>query len=131
MRELTPFCITVQNNSNRSGKMPPTDKQSPFLDQVRTSIRLRHYSIRTEEAYVFWIRRFILFHGKRHPAEMAETEVGAFLSYLAVKQNVSASTQNQALNALVFLYKQVLGGGLLVKSVGWCEKRSRRGSPWC
>jgi integron integrase len=89
--------------------MPPRIRQSPFLDQVRTSIRLRHYSIRTEEAYVFWIRRFILFHGKRHPAEMAETEVGAFLSHLAVKQNVSASTQNQALYALVFLYKQVLG----------------------
>lgn len=69
---------------------------------------MRHYSICTEESYLFWVRRFILFHGKRHPCELGEPEVGAFLVYLAVDRKVSASTQNQALNALVFLYKRVL-----------------------
>ena len=83
-------------------------QSSPFLDEVRRAIRVRHYSIRTEEAYVGWIKRFILFHHKRHPREMGEVEVGAFLSHLAVRDNVAASTQNQALNALVFLYKAVL-----------------------
>jgi len=82
--------------------------KSPFLEEVRSSIRVRHYSVRTEDAYISWIRRFILFHGKRHPREMGEEEVGAFLSHLAVEGNVAACTQNQALNALVFLYKAVL-----------------------
>ena len=82
---------------------------SPFLDQLVSAIRVKHYSIRTEQAYLGWARRFILFHGKRHPAEMREPEVCAFLSYLATKKHVAASTQNQALNALVFLYKQVIG----------------------
>ena len=81
---------------------------SPFMRQVRDAIRVRHYSIRTEEAYLDWAKRFILFHGKRHPREMGEAEVGAFLTHLAVDRNVASSTQNQALNALVFLYKVVL-----------------------
>ena len=81
---------------------------STLLEQVRAMIRMRHYSIRTESAYVDWIKRFILFHGKRHPREMGISEVQAFLSYLAVTGEVAASTQNQALNALVFLYKAVL-----------------------
>jgi integron integrase len=80
-----------------------------LLDRVRIAIRTRHLSPRTEEAYVFWIRRFILFHGKRHPVEMAEAEVSAFLSALAVGERVAASTQNQALCALLFLYRHVLG----------------------
>ena len=79
-----------------------------LLDQVRDAIRMRHYSIRTEEAYVGWIRRFIFFHGKRHPIEMGEQEVSAFLSHLARSEGVVASTQNQALSALLFLYKTVL-----------------------
>ena len=79
-----------------------------LLDRVRLAIRLRHYSRRTEEAYVSWIRRFILFHGKRHPLEMRADEVGAFLSWLATTRRVSASTQNQALSALLFLYRDVL-----------------------
>jgi len=79
-----------------------------LLDQVRAAIRVRHYSPRTEEAYVAWIRRFILFYGKRHPREMGAAEVVAFLSHLAVRDQVSASTQNQALGALVFLYRRVL-----------------------
>ncbi|MEN3332735.1 MAG: hypothetical protein V7641_2100 [Blastocatellia bacterium] len=79
-----------------------------LLEQVRNEIRMRHYSIRTEEAYVRWIKEFILFHGKRHPAEMGEREVNNFLSHLAVNRNVAASTQNQALSAILFLYKDVL-----------------------
>jgi integrase len=79
-----------------------------LLDQVRQLLRLRHYSLRTEEAYVAWIRRYILFHGKRHPRELGEGYVSAFLSALALRGRVAASTQNQALSALLFLYKEVL-----------------------
>lgn len=79
-----------------------------LLDQVRDQMRLKHYSLRTEETYLFWIKRFILFHGKRHPSEMGEQEITAFLTHLAVEKNVAASTQNQALAAILFLYKQVL-----------------------
>lgn len=83
-------------------------KPVKLMDQVRHKIRMKHYSIRTEEAYVSWIKRFILFHNKRHPKELRKTEIEAFLTYLAVKRGVSASTQNQAFNALIFLYHQVL-----------------------
>jgi len=79
-----------------------------LLDRVRWRLRAKHYSIRTEEAYIEWIRRFILFHRKRHPDEMGEQEISEFLSHLAVEKNVSASTQNQAFSALLFLYQQVL-----------------------
>ncbi len=79
-----------------------------LLDRLREAIRVRHYSIRTEEAYVQWVRRFIFFHNKRHPDEMGRAEVEAFLTHLAVEGKVAAATQNQALNAIVFLYKQVL-----------------------
>src|SRR5512146_1550678 len=79
-----------------------------LLDRVREAIRARHYSLRTEEAYVAWIRRYILFHKKRHPAEMGEPEIDAFLTDLAVNGRVAASTQNQALSALLFLYRNVL-----------------------
>ncbi len=79
-----------------------------LLDQVRYAVRVRHYSRRTEDAYVRWVRRFVLFHGKRHPLEIGAQEVSAFLSHLASEENVAASTQNQALNALVFLYRCVL-----------------------
>ena len=79
-----------------------------LLDRVRWHLRVKRYSIRTESAYTDWIRRFILFHGKRHPAEMGENEIAAFLSHLAINRNVAAATQNQALSALLFLYRQVL-----------------------
>ena len=79
-----------------------------LLDQVRHVIRKKHYSICTEQAYTDWIKRFIIFHGKRHPKDMGEKEISEYISFLAVKRNVAASTQNQALNAIVFLYKQVL-----------------------
>jgi integron integrase len=79
-----------------------------LLDRVRRAIQLRHYSVRTEHAYVHWVRRFVLFHGKRHPAGMGAPEVSAFLSHLATHGRVAASTQNQARNALLFLYREVL-----------------------
>ena len=79
-----------------------------LLDQVREAIRLRHYSYRTEQSYVTWIRRYILFHHKRHPKEMGCAEIEAFLTHLAVQEQVSASTQNQAFSALLFLYRNVL-----------------------
>jgi integron integrase len=78
------------------------------LDLLRERIRLRHYSIRTEDTYVDWVRRFILFHDRRHPAEMGKLELEAFLTHLAVERNVAASTQNQAKSALLFLYREVL-----------------------
>src|SRR3982750_2779651 len=90
-----------------SAKVIPNPK-AKLLDQVREVLRVKHYALRTEEVYVLWIKRFIFFHQKRHPREMGAAEVQAFLSDLAVNQKVSASTQNQALNALVFLYGQVL-----------------------
>lgn len=79
-----------------------------LLDSVRDAIRTRHYSPRTEESYIHWIKRYIFFNNKRHPSEMGEAEITAFLSHLAVDKNVAASTQNQALSALLFLYKNVL-----------------------
>ena len=81
---------------------------SQLLDQVRDQIRLLHYSIRTEEAYVNWIKQFIVFNGKRHPDDMGVAEISRFLSYLAKERNISASTQNQALSALLFLYREVM-----------------------
>jgi len=80
-----------------------------LLDRVRQAIRLKNYSYSTEKSYVYWSRRYILFHDKRHPKTMGEQEIEKFLSYLAVERNISASTQNQALCALLFLYQDVLG----------------------
>lgn len=85
------------------------DAKPRLLDQVRARIRVKHYSYRTEQQYVSWIRRFILFNDKRHPSSMGAPEVEAFLSHLATERLVAASTQNQALAALLFLYKEVLG----------------------
>lgn len=82
--------------------------QPKLLDQVRATIRTLHYSIRTEQAYVDWVRRFILFHNKRHPKDMGKEEIEAFLTHLAVEGRVSASTQSQAKSALLFLYQKVL-----------------------
>ena len=95
-----------------------------LLDRVKDTIRLRHYSLRTAEAYVGWIRRYILFHGKRHPQEMGIAEVNAFLTNLAVDRKVSASTQDQALAALLFLYQQVLD-----INIGWVEIAVRATRP--
>ena len=79
-----------------------------LLDQVRDAMRLKHYSLSTEKTYVAWIKRFILYHNKRHPLEMGEKEISEFLTYLAAEEHVAASTQNQALSALLFLYREVL-----------------------
>lgn len=84
-------------------------QQPRLMDRVRERIRTLHYSYRTEQAYTHWVKRFIFFHGKRHPQEMGAAEVEAFLSHLATQREVSASTQNQAMHAVLFLYKQVLG----------------------
>lgn len=88
--------------------LPPL-KSVRLLDQVRERIRLLHYSLRTEEAYVYWARAFIRFHGLRHPAEMGKAEVEGFLMHLAAQKGLSASTHRQALSALIFLYDKVLG----------------------
>ncbi len=95
-----------------------------LLDRVRDIIRLKHYSIRTEQAYVDWIKRFILFHDKRHPRQLGATEVEAFLTHLAVDRNVSAATQNQAQSGLLFLYREVLGVEL-----PWLDQVTRARAP--
>jgi len=96
------------NTSVYRGEHIVPNPKAKLLDQVREVLRLKHYSLRTEETYVGWIKRFIFFHQKRHPREMREPEIVAFLTDLAVRQHVSASTQNQAFNALLFLYREVL-----------------------
>ena len=81
---------------------------SPFLESVRTELRTRHYSLRTEKTYLYWVKHFILFNDKRHPTEMGNREIERFLNHLAVNRCVSAATQNQALCAIVFMYRHVL-----------------------
>jgi integron integrase len=102
----------------------PTPGKPKLLDRVREAIRLRHYSIRTEQSYLDWIKRFILFHGKRHPETMGADEVREFLGHLASARNVAASTQNQAFSALLFLYKEVLK-----KELPWIERIERAKRP--
>jgi integron integrase len=97
---------------------------SQLLEQVREAVRTRHYSIRTEEAYIRWIREYILFFDKRHPSELGAKEVSAFVSHLAVNRNVASSTQNQALSALLFLYREVLD-----LPIGWVEDVERAKRP--
>lgn len=113
----------MSTDDNSDGQHKPK-----LLDRVREAIRTRHYSRRTEKTYVGWIRRFILFHDKRYPAEMGKAEIEAFLSHLAVRGMVRASTQNQALSALLFIYRDVLN-----REVGWLDRvvwaRRRRRYP--
>ena len=90
-------------------KTPMAGRRPKLLDRLREALRARHYSRRTEQSYCSWVKRFIHFHNVRHPAEMGEPEINSFLTHLAVKQKVSASTQNQALSALLFLYRHVIG----------------------
>lgn len=97
---------SYRNKVNEKSTFRPSAPR--LMDQVREVLRYHHYGKRTEEAYVRWIKGFICFHNKQHPKDMGKTDIEAYLSYLAVKQNVAASTQNQAFNALLFLYKQVL-----------------------
>lgn len=99
------------------------DKKPKLLDQVRQIIRVKHYSMRTEESYTTWIKRFIFFHNKRHPIKMGEKEIGQYITYLAKERKVSASTQNQALCAIVFLYKNVLKKDLgNINSIFWSKR---------
>jgi len=93
----------VFNNTHLVTPQAPT-----LIDRVREAIRVRHYSIRTEGTYIQWHKKFILFHNKRHPKELGEEEVSQFLTHLAINERVSASTQNLALNAIVFLYREVI-----------------------
>ena len=92
----------------RSRALPPLQSER-LLDQLRERIRYLHYSIRTEQAYVRWVRAFVRFHGVRHPAEMGAVEVETFLTWLAAERRVAAATHRQALSAIVFLYTKVLG----------------------
>jgi integron integrase len=104
---------------------PPYGPRPPrLLDRVREALRTRHYSPLTEKSYVAWIRRFVVFHGKRHPLEMGEREITSFLTALAVRRRVSASTQSQALAALLFLYKEVLG-----RKLDWIQDVVRAKAP--
>ena len=98
-----------------SPRASSTDRPK-LLVQLRQALRLRHYSRRTEQAYVHWVRRFVVFHRMRHPAELGDAEISAFLTDLAVRRRVSASTQNQALGALLFLYREVFG-----RRVAWLD----------
>ncbi|NIT59099.1 MAG: integron integrase [Aliifodinibius sp.] len=91
-----------------------------LVDQIRKAIRVKHYSYRTEQTYIYWIKKFILFNNKRHPKDMGEPEINRFLTYLAVNQKVAASTQNQALCAILFLYREVLK-----KEIGWIKNLPR------
>ena len=97
-----------RTSPRRSRALPPL-RSERLLDQVRERVRYLHYSIRTEQAYVQWIRSFVRFHGVRHPAEMGAPEVEAFLTWLAAERRVAAATHRQALSAIVFLYEKVLG----------------------
>jgi integron integrase len=102
----------------------PSSPQPRLLDQARAVIRVRHYSLRTEEAYLRWMKRFILFHDKRHPRDMGVQEVQQFLTHLAVDGRVAASTQSQALSAILFLYQHVLK-----QNIGWIEEVIRAKQP--
>ena len=110
-KTLVDYRLKATNQDGQVSITPLSPSAAPkpkLLDQVREAIRTRHYSYITEKAYVHWIKRFIFFHNKRHPAEMGEAEIGRFLSSLATDSHVSASTQNQALNAILFLYREIV-----------------------
>jgi len=106
-------------NQSQNGQAKPK-----LLDQVKTHMRSMHYSRRTEESYVNWIKRFILYHNKTHPEKLGKDEIRKFLNHLAVERNVSASTQNQALQGILFLYKEILH-----KDVGWVDDIQRPTKP--
>lgn len=110
---------------DHSGRPAAADPPRPrLLQQVRDAVRRKHFSPRTEETYVHWIKRFIYFHGRRHPAGLGEAEVTAFLNHLARDRKVAAATQNQALSALLFLYREVL-----VQPLAWLDGLDRAKRP--
>jgi len=110
--DLRPTLLSFPNVTS----VDTTKSKVKLLEQVRITLRTNHYSKKTEEAYVSWIKRYILFHNKRHPAEMGKEEIEKFVNYLTLEQHVSSSTQNQALQAILYLYKKVIK-----KEVGWLE----------
>jgi len=110
--------VQIKNHSQKESGKPK------LLDQVKTHLRTLHYSRRTEESYVNWVKRFILFHNKTHPEKLGKDDIRKFLNYLAVDRNVSASTQNQALQGILFLYKEIIH-----KDVGWIDDIKRPTKP--
>jgi len=123
---MTLYTNTAHNLTTNTNNFKNTDEainKPKLLDRVKNEMRVKHYSVRTEECYTGWIKRFILFHGKHHPKDMGAEEIRTFISSLAVDHHVSASTQNQALQAILYLYKNILK-----KEVGWINeiKRSTR-----
>jgi site-specific recombinase XerD len=118
--------MQAENGFNTAGT---EQRPKKLLDRVREVLRVKHYSIRTEETYVGWITRYILFHRKRHPKDMGTPEIEAFLSHLAVEGNVSASTQNQAFNATLFLYRHVLEISLEGERINAIRARKKQNIP--
>lgn len=108
LRSISQQNLILSTEILRCSLLPMETRPRKLLDQVRDVIRLKHYSYRTEQNYVYWVRRYILFHNKQHPKDMGVPEIEAFLTHLAVSERVAASTQNQALSALLFLYQFVL-----------------------
>ena len=109
------------DNNKEEGSIPP---KKGLLQVCRETLRRKHYSYITEKTYLSWIQRYINFHNKKHPRDLGSTGVESFLTYLAVNQNVSPSTQNQALNSLVFLYKQVLEIDIgELKGISWAKRK--------
>jgi integron integrase len=121
-----PSSNPVRIPTSHLGRRSEPERRLRLLEQVRARLRTRHYSKRTEVAYCDWVRRFVLFHERRHPATMGEQEIAEFLNDLAVVKNVSASTQNQALHALLFLYRHVLGRSIGLVAGITPAKRGRR-----
>ena len=109
MQQARSIKTSPDSVNERPADTSKTGHKPKLLDRLREALRARHYSRRTEQTYCHWVKRFIFFHKVRHPAEMAEPEINAFLTHLAVEEKVSASTQNQALSALLFLYRHVIG----------------------
>lgn len=107
-RERMPDSPLLRVPLSHLGTRPEPERRFRLLERLRHRLRTRCYSRRTEAAYCGWVRRFVLFHGRRHPVTMGESEIAAFLTHLATVKNVSVSTQNQALHAILFLYRHVL-----------------------
>jgi len=111
--------------NNFSGYYSVEQLPKKLLERASDAIRIKHYSYKTEKSYINWIKRYILFHNKRHPKEMSSAEIEAFLTHLAVEENVAASTQNQALNSILFLYREVIKKELDLQVDAVRARRSR------
>ena len=125
MRSQTEFGNEEKGGPVMQPDSDPSSHTPKLLDQVREMLRMKHYSYRTEKAYVSWIYQYIVYHNKKHPRDMGEKEISQFLSHLAMKRRVSASTQNQALCAVVFLYREVLKIEIEDLNLIWAKKSKR------